>query len=134
MIVGTGVDIAEISRVERLLGLYGERFERKVFTEEEVAYCRRFNHRRAEHYAVRFAAKEAFSKAIGTGIRMGFRWREVGVTRHMGGPPLIELRGAMAERFGGLRIHLSLTHSGDNAIAMVVVERDGLRPTSIAVR
>lgn len=123
MIVGTGVDIAVISRIERSLQIYGERFERRVFTDEEIAYCRRFARNRAEHYAARFAAKEAFSKAIGTGIRMGFRWREVGVTRRMGGAPRIELSGRMAERHGELRIHLSLSHSGDISIAMVVLEQ-----------
>jgi holo-[acyl-carrier protein] synthase len=123
MIVGTGVDITEISRVQRLLDTYGEQFEQKVFTEEEIWYCRRFKHNQAEHYAVRFAAKEAFSKAIGTGIRMGFRWQEVGVSRRMGGPPRIVLAGRMAERYGDLTIHLSLSHSGDVAIAMVIAER-----------
>jgi holo-[acyl-carrier protein] synthase len=125
MIVGTGVDLAEIARVERLLEEYGEQFERKVFTPEEIAYCRRFQYRKGEHYAARFSAKEAFSKAIGTGIRMGFRWQEVGVTRRPGGRPEIRLSGAMAERYGDLTIHLSLSHSETLAIAMVVLERHG---------
>ncbi len=122
MIVGIGMDISEISRIERSIERYGEQFERKVFTDEEIAYCRRFRYRVAEHYAARFAAKEAFSKAIGTGVQMGFRWREVGVSRLFGGAPMIVLTGDMRERYGHYRIHLTLSHSGDLAIATVVVE------------
>ena len=123
MITGIGTDIIEIERIERALNEYGEQFEQRVFTAEEIAYCRGFRHRVAEHYAVRFSAKEAFSKAVGTGIRMGFRWREVGVTRLPGGPPRIVLNGAMKERYGDLRIHLTLSHSDTIAVATVVVER-----------
>src|SRR5512133_82280 len=123
MIVGIGMDISEISRIERSLTLYGEQFERKVFTNEEIAYCRRFRYRVAEHYAARFAAKEAFSKAVGTGVQMGFRWTEVGVSRIFGGAPTIVLTGGMREQYGSLRIHLTLSHSGDIAIATVVVEK-----------
>jgi holo-[acyl-carrier protein] synthase len=122
MIVGMGIDLAEIDRIDRMLEDYGEQFERKVFTPEEIAYCRRFVYRRGEHYAVRFAAKEAFAKAIGTGIRMGFRWQDVGVTRRPGGRPEIRLAGGMLERYGHLRIHLTLTHSRDTAAAFVVIE------------
>ena len=122
MIVGTGIDVAEVDRVERLLAEYGAHFEEKVFTAEEIRYCRSFAATAGEHYAVRFAAKEAFSKAIGTGIRMGFRWTEVGVVRGIGGAPGIRLSGGLQERFGALRLHLSLTHSGNVAVAMVILE------------
>ncbi|MBC8146115.1 MAG: holo-ACP synthase, partial [bacterium] len=81
-------------------------------------------YRVAEHFAARFAAKEAFSKAVGTGVRMGFRWREVGVTRRPGGPPQIALSGAMQNRYGHLRMHLTISHSGPLAIAVVVLEDD----------
>jgi holo-[acyl-carrier protein] synthase len=122
MIVGTGVDLTEIARVDALLAEYGERFERKAFTEREIAYCRRFVFRQGEHYAARFAAKEAFSKAVGTGLRMGFRWQEIEVVRAPGGPPRIELHGGMRERYGHLRFHLSLTHSETQAMAFVIAE------------
>lgn len=128
MIVGLGLDISEIPRIELALEQYGEQFERRVFTDEEIAYSRRFRYRVAEHFAARFAAKEAFSKAVGTGVRMGFRWREVGVTRRMGGPPHIMLTGAMLARYGHLRIHLTLSHSGPIAIAVVVIEDDQAPP------
>ena len=78
-----------------------------------------------EHFAARFAAKEAFSKAIGTGITQGFKWHEVAVTRLPGGKPEIRLSGGMAERYGGLRCHLSLTHTGTTAGAVVVLEDVG---------
>lgn len=131
MIIGIGLDISEIPRIEAALEGYGEQFERKVFTDEEIAYCRRFRHRVAEHYAARFAAKEAFSKAIGTGVRMGFKWREVGVTRRPGGPPRIALAGLMLERYGHLRAHLTISHSGPLAIAVVVLEDDTAAPPRV---
>ena len=130
MIIGIGLDISEIPRIESSLTEYGEQFERKVFTDEEIAYCRRFRYRVGEHYAARFAAKEAFSKAVGTGVRMGFRWREVGVTRRPGGPPQIELTGGMRDLYGHLRVHLTLSHSGEMAIAVVVLETDDGTPLS----
>jgi holo-[acyl-carrier protein] synthase len=131
VIVGLGLDISEIPRIEAAIERYGEQFERKVFTDEEIAYSRRFRYRVAEHFAARFAAKEAFSKAVGTGVRMGFRWREVGVTRRPGGPPQIALTGSMLERYGHLRMHLTLSHSGPLAIAVVVLEDDSVvqKPT-----
>jgi holo-[acyl-carrier protein] synthase len=123
MIAGIGTDIADISRIAEVLEEYGEQFERRVFSEEEIAYCRWSPRRRAERYAARFAAKEAFSKAIGTGIRGGFRWREIVVRKHPSGAPMLELRGSMAERYRGLRLHLSLTHTDTMAMAVVVLER-----------
>jgi holo-[acyl-carrier protein] synthase len=122
VIAGIGMDICEIPRIEKALAEFGEQFERRVFTDEEIAYCRRFRYHVAEHYAARFAAKEAFSKAVGTGVQMGFRWREVGVSRVFGGPPRILLSGGMRDRFGRFTTHLTLSHSGDLAIAVVVLE------------
>lgn len=125
MILGIGVDIIEVPRIAAALEQYGERFERRVFAEEEIAYCRRTPSRAAERYAARFAAKEAFSKAIGTGISMGTRWRDIVVLRKPSGQPTLVLRGPIAERYGKLRAHLSLTHINALAIAYVVLESDG---------
>lgn len=122
MIAGIGVDNVDVRRVARTLETYGERFERKIFTDSEIAYCRWSPQRTAERYAARFAAKEAFAKAIGTGIRMGFRWREISVAKERSGRPILTLSGRMLERFGHLRISLSLSHTDDMAIAMVVIE------------
>lgn len=123
IITGIGVDIVEIDRIAGTLARYGERFERKIFTEREIAYCRLTPSRTAERYAARFAAREAFAKAIGTGIRNGFRWREVAVAKERSGRPLLQLGGATAARFPDLVFHLSLSHSQKDAIAMVVAER-----------
>src|SRR5579871_3557846 len=121
MIVGLGVDISEIDRIEAAIQRHGRPFLERVFTPQEIAYCER--HRdRAERYAARFAAKEATMKALGTGWRRGVRWVDIEVVRHPSGRPTIELRGASrqhAERLGVSRIHISLTHSGNLAFAEV---------------
>ncbi len=124
MIVGIGTDIAEVDRIRRALDLYGEQFERKVFTEEEIAYCQRTPRRAAERFAARFAAKEAFAKALGTGIARGVYWRDIGVRRMPGGRPFIELRGQAALLCAGMRAHLSLTHTETSAMATVILERE----------
>lgn len=121
-IAGIGVDIVEIDRIAGTLERYGERFERKVFTEREIRYCRYTPRRTAERYAARFAAREAFAKAIGTGIRNGFRWREVAVGKEPTGRPYLLLTGRTAERYGSLRFHLSLSHTDNTAIAIVIAE------------
>ena len=121
-ILGTGVDIVTISRIEQTLGRWGERFERKVFASDEAAYCRA-KKKPAPHFAARFGAKEAFIKAIGG--RRGMRWREIEVVRDKRGKPELRLSGRAAEVASerGIRaIHLSLTHHGDSALAQVIVE------------
>lgn len=125
MIAGIGVDNVDIRRIAASLEQYGEQFENKIFTPEEIAYCRWTPSRTAERYAGRFAAREAFAKAIGTGIRMGFRWKEVSVAKERSGRPRLVLTGGMAERYGHLDIHLSLSHTDDMAIAMVVLSDEG---------
>jgi holo-[acyl-carrier protein] synthase len=122
MIVGIGIDLADIERIASALEHYGEQFERRVFSDEEIAYCRMTPRRSAERYAARFAAKEAFSKAVGIGIRLGFRWREIVVAKQISGAPILTLRGSMAERYGHLRMHLSLTHTDTMAMAEVILE------------
>ncbi len=92
MIVGTGVDIAETSRIEQSLAKHGERFARRVFTPNEIAYCEKSKNR-AERYAARFAAKEAAFKALGTGWRDGVRWLDVEITHRPSGKPELLLTG-----------------------------------------
>lgn len=121
-IIGLGLDATEIPRIARLLERYGDRFTQRVFTEGEIAYCAR-KARAAESYAARFAAKEAAMKALGTGHAYGVVWRDVEVVRFVG-PPRIELHGAAAERFarmGGVSAHLTLTHTGDLALAHIIL-------------
>jgi holo-[acyl-carrier protein] synthase len=122
MIAGIGVDNVQVVRIERALAQYGERFERKIFSDQEISYCRMTPTRAAERYAARFAAREAFAKAIGTGIRMGFRWKEVTVEKEGSGRPVIRLHGTMRERYGHLNSHLSLSHTGSMAVAIVILE------------
>ncbi len=122
MIEGIGVDNVDVRRIANTLEQYGERFERKIYTPEEITYCRYTPSRSAERYAARFAAKEAFAKAIGTGVRMGFRWREVSVSKERSGRPRLRLSGAMLQRYGHLTLHLSLSHTNEMAIAMVTLE------------
>lgn len=124
MIVGLGVDIAEVDRIEAAIARHGRAFVERVFTPQEITYCER--HRESgERYAARFAAKEATMKALGTGWRRGVRWVDIEVTRLASGRPTIELRGAArqhADRLGVSHIHVSLTHSGNIAFAEVIFE------------
>ena len=124
MIVGLGIDISEIDRIEAAILRHGRAFLERVFTPKEIEYCER--HRGSgERYAARFAAKEAAMKALGTGWRHGVRWVDIEVVREPSGRPTIELRGAArqhADRMGVSRIHVSLTHSGNLAFAEVIFE------------
>ena len=125
MIVGTGTDLVEIARVREALERFGPRFEQKVFTENEIAYCRSKNKGAAESFAARFAAKEAAAKALGTGISRGISWREIEVIRKRGARPELIFHGRAAERarsLGAQKAHLSLTHGRESAIAVVILE------------
>jgi holo-[acyl-carrier protein] synthase len=123
-IVGTGVDLAEVDRIEHSLQTYGARFQERIFTPGEIAYCERFKNR-AERYAARFAAKEAGMKALGTGWRNGIRWVDLEVVRQPGGRPTLLFFGAaarIAERMGVRHVALSLTHTAQQALAQVILE------------
>jgi holo-[acyl-carrier protein] synthase len=124
MIVGTGVDIAEVPRVAAAIERFGERFLKRIFTENEIRYCES-KANRVERYAARFAAKEAALKAIGTGWKRGVAWRDVEVTREPGGRPTMTFHGKAAEFAGKLgmkRAHVSLSHTAEHAIAQVILE------------
>jgi holo-[acyl-carrier protein] synthase len=124
MIVGTGVDIAEVGRIKAAVERFGERFLRRVFTPAEVGYCMGKTNA-AERLAARFAAKEAGMKAIGTGLRHGVTWQDVEVLRVPGQRPVLKFSGKAAEfagRLGCKRTHLSLSHTKEQAIAHVILE------------
>jgi holo-[acyl-carrier protein] synthase len=124
MIVGTGIDITEVPRVAAAIDRFGERFLNRVYTAKEIAYCRSKKNA-VERFAARFAAKEAAMKAIGTGLRQGVTWHDVEVGPEPGGRPTIIFSGRAAEfaaKLGSKRVHLSLTHSEQTAIASVVLE------------
>ena len=125
MIVGIGVDIVEIERLRETLARQQDRFIRRVFTEAEQKYCAA--HRDpVPHYAARFAAKEALFKALGTGWAKGVSWQDAEVIRADTGAPVLVLHGE-AEKFslklGARTAHLSLTHSNDSAVAVVILEQ-----------
>ncbi|HWZ34188.1 MAG TPA: holo-ACP synthase [Bryobacteraceae bacterium] len=124
MIVGTGVDLCEVARMREAMERHGERFKHRVFTDSEIAYAER-KANRYERYAARFAAKEAGMKALGTGWRDGLGWRDLEVTNLPSGRPTLTFHGKAAEIAGKLgvrNIALSLTHTADQAMAMVILE------------
>ena len=139
MIVGIGSDLSDIRRVEKTLERFGERFTHRVFTEIERARSERKNDRAAS-YAKRFAAKEACAKALGTGMRRGVFWRDMGVVNLRSGAPTMALTGGAAERLAamtpeGMRavVHLSLTDDMPYAQAFVIIEalpQDNLPPAA----
>jgi len=124
LIVGLGVDIAEVERIEAAIGRHGQPFLKRVFTPNEIEYCERFRNK-FERYAGRFAAKEATMKALGTGWGRGVRWVDIEVAREPGGRPTIRLAGEAAKIAGGLgvkRISVSITHTEEDALAQVIFE------------
>ena len=124
MIVGSGIDIAEVPRIAEAIERHGQRFLHRVFTEGEIAYCDS-KANRIERYAARFAAKEAGMKALGTGWNHGVRWRDVEVCRQPGGRPTLAFHGRAAEfavKLGTKNIALSLSHTAEQAIAQVILE------------
>ena len=117
----TGVDIIEIPRIQQVLDRYGQRFLERIFTPDEIAYCRG----RAPNLAGRFAAKEATMKALGTGIR-GVSWKDIEVVRAESGAPSVALHGRAKQRAKRLEvseISLSMSHSREYAVAFVVAQR-----------
>jgi len=124
MIVGMGIDVAEVERIRVVIESQTERFLHRVYTENEIAYCEQFKNK-FERYAGRFAAKEAAMKALGTGWSHGVRWRDVEVVRERGGRPGLSLKGEakkIADALGVKHIALSITHTADQAIAHVIFE------------
>src|SRR5690349_14277299 len=124
-IIGTGIDATEISRIAASIERYGDRFINRIYTEGEIAYCRR-NRDFASSFAARFAAKEAAMKALGTGHSEGVFWRGIEVVRS-DGPPQIRFHGgaaARAESLGATASFLTISHSSDLAIAQVILVRD----------
>jgi len=124
VIAGIGIDLVEVPRMQKILRRWGDRFTARVYTPEEIAYCRG-KALPAIHFAARFAAKEAALKALGLGLGMGLDLREVGVARNNAGLPRLAFteRGLrmLGERAIG-RTHLSMTHTRELALAMVIME------------
>ena len=125
MVVGIGLDLVEIARLERVLSTYGSRFEERVYTRSELEACAG-RADRTQALAARFAAKEACLKALGTGWSGGLSFRQVEIVSDAGGRPAIRLLGraeSRARELGVRSIHVSLTHQPATAAAVVVLER-----------
>jgi holo-[acyl-carrier protein] synthase len=128
MIIGIGNDTIDIRRVEKVLDRHGERFTERIFTEVEIAKSER-RQQRAASYAKRFAAKEACSKALGTGMSQGVFWRDMGVVNLPSGKPTMVLTGGAAKRLADMvpaghrpAIHLTITDDFPLAQALVIIE------------
>jgi holo-[acyl-carrier protein] synthase len=124
MILGTGIDIIEVARIAASFEKFGERFVNRILLPDEIAYC--LKHRRpAPFLAARFAAKEAVSKAFGTGLGAQLGWRNIEIRRHESGEPFVVLHGKGQELFearGAKKLHISLSHTENYAAATAVLE------------
>ncbi len=120
MITGIGNDIIEVSRIKKAIEK-SENFKKRVFTENEINYIER-KRDKYPSYAGRFAAKEAFSKAIGTGVR-GFNLTDIEIINDESGRPIFFLKGQLHEKYGSSKFHLSISHTREYAVATVVVEK-----------
>ena len=124
MIVGTGVDLAEVPRIRASIERFGARFTERIYTPAEMAYVER-KANRWERYAARFAAKEAGMKAIGTGWKRGVRWQDFEVANLPSGKPTLRLHGVaarIADQLGVRHVSLSLTHTAELGMAHVILE------------
>ena len=137
MIIGIGSDIIDIRRIERTLERFGDRFTLRVYTELERARAERRPHERAASFAKRFAAKEACSKALGTGLKKGVFWRDMGVANLASGQPTMRLTGGAAARLAALTpaghaayVHVTLTDDFPLAVGYVIIsaELNGIDP------
>ena len=118
---GIGTDIIEVKRIEQSIERYGQRFLDRIFTLSEQEYC--LKHRDSgRHFAGRFAAKEAVAKALGTGLTEGLGWLDIVIGNEENGKPSLTLSPAVAEAYGSPRLHVSISHSRDYALAFVVSE------------
>lgn len=123
MISGIGVDLIEIARVTKAIDEGGSRFLERVFTDGEIAYCAG-KHNRYQHFAARFAVKEAVSKAMATGWTGEFRWKDVEVVNDPGGQPRVVLHHGLRDLLMHTHIHVSISHSETHVVAVAVLEKE----------
>lgn len=127
LIVGMGIDIIEVPRIAKQLDSGAENFIHRIFTEDEVRYCEGKLRNKAQNYAVRFAAKEAFFKAIGTGWRNGLSWRDIAMINDELGKPSIVVSGQAQKIIEALhvsKIHVSVSHLKQVAVAIIILEQE----------
>ncbi len=123
-LVGVGIDIVDVARIRNMVEVYGERFLKRVFSDDELAYCMKFSDP-FPHLAARWAAKEAVAKAMGTGFSQGVTWRNICVIHSPNGEPLVLLTGTAKKIAANLKVRkiwLSLSHTRDYAAAVAVME------------
>lgn len=123
MIQGIGVDLIEIERIRSSIDQFGETFLRKIFTDVEIAYCQSRKNP-VQHFAARFAAKEAVSKALATGWSGEFEWKNIEVSNELSGKPAILLHGSTAQALEKSIVHISLSHSDISVVAFAIIERN----------
>jgi holo-[acyl-carrier protein] synthase len=126
MIFGTGIDLVKITRMDNVIKRWGDRFIDRIFMPGEIEICSR-RHYPASAFSMRFAAKEAFSKAIGHGMRNGVRWRDIEVFHYPGGRPGLKVHGTcreLCEKEGITGLHVSMSDDGDYGTAMVILEKN----------
>ncbi|MDY7034230.1 MAG: holo-ACP synthase [Thermodesulfobacteriota bacterium] len=126
MILGVGVDIVKISRMDHVLERWKDRFMNRIFTSQEIKFCtgKKFP---SQHFAIRFAAKEAFLKALGLGMMAGIPWKDIEIINDSTGKPKVKLHSKARETYqknNGKSIFLSLSHDGEYGIAQVILEGD----------
>ena len=125
MILGVGVDIVEVARIETAIKRHGQRFLKRVFTEREIEYCLGKGPAAGAYFAGKFAGKEAFVKAIGTGIAAGVRWRDVEILNDPAGKPYLAISGAAREKMeqlGARNAVVSISHTKNYAVAVAILE------------
>lgn len=121
-IFGIGIDITEVGRIEKAFLRFGDRFRRRIFTENEINFCEKKKEGKFQSYAARFAAKEAFAKALGTGLRGKISWREIEIIDDEKHRPQIITKGKAKEYLGKRNAHLSISHTADYACAICLIE------------
>ena len=122
-VISVGVDICDIKRMRKIEGKYKKRFLQKIFTPGEIDYCEK-KYDKHPSYAARFAAKEALLKAVGTGLRNGFNWKDIEIDNDGLGKPFFKFYGHTAQLISKRNVHLSISHTDKDAIAFVVIEGD----------
>ncbi len=124
-IFGIGIDLIAVARIKKATERFGERFQRRIFTENEIRFCETKKEGKFESYAARFAAKEAFAKALGTGLRGKISWPEIEIVDDERSRPSITVQGKAKEYLGQRKVHLSLSHTADYACAICLIEEIG---------
>jgi holo-[acyl-carrier protein] synthase len=119
MVKGIGIDIIEVSRIKGLMDKYGDKFFQRILTEKEIAYCKKFPNPEV-HFAGRFASKEAYSKAIGTGISKDFKWKDIEILNDERGKPYIN--HTAQNEYSKFKYQISISHTKEHGSAVVIME------------